>query len=169
MGCTLGSASCPYATSLTAQVVARLLSLPPDFWRGFVETEQENLVPVPAPRCESGEHRNSSPHPPWPSASLKGPGCPWLGVIAVPTLSCRIVLPAHCLSRAQARPAEPSWCLLPSQHPAELRGHCHPAPVSAVGRGREPRGAHFVPLTHLSPRRQGPAPRKVGRFFPSPV
>ncbi|NXK80421.1 RGAP1 protein, partial [Amazona guildingii] len=27
------------------KVVARLLSLPPDFWTGFVGTEQENLVP----------------------------------------------------------------------------------------------------------------------------
>uniref|UniRef100_A0A8C3TME5 Rho-GAP domain-containing protein n=1 Tax=Catharus ustulatus TaxID=91951 RepID=A0A8C3TME5_CATUS len=66
-------------TPRQCKVVARLLSLPPDFWRGFVETEQENLVPMPAPRCESGEHRSPSPHPPWPSASLKGPGCPWLG------------------------------------------------------------------------------------------
>uniref|UniRef100_A0A8V5GA67 Uncharacterized protein n=1 Tax=Melopsittacus undulatus TaxID=13146 RepID=A0A8V5GA67_MELUD len=32
------------------KVVARLLSLPPDFWTGFVGTEQENLVPVPASR-----------------------------------------------------------------------------------------------------------------------
>ncbi|KFQ45138.1 Rac GTPase-activating protein 1, partial [Nestor notabilis] len=28
------------------KVVARLLSLPPDFWRGFVGTEQEKLVPI---------------------------------------------------------------------------------------------------------------------------
>ncbi|NXQ83410.1 RGAP1 protein, partial [Nyctibius grandis] len=32
-------------TPRQCKVVARLLSLPPDFWRGFVETEQENLVP----------------------------------------------------------------------------------------------------------------------------
>ncbi|NWR26686.1 RGAP1 protein, partial [Tachuris rubrigastra] len=31
-------------TPRQCKVVARLLSLPPDFWRGFVETEQENLV-----------------------------------------------------------------------------------------------------------------------------
>ncbi|NWS66575.1 RGAP1 protein, partial [Crotophaga sulcirostris] len=36
----------PYPPSLPAQVVAQLLSLPPDFWRGFLETEQENLVPT---------------------------------------------------------------------------------------------------------------------------
>ncbi|NXJ52841.1 RGAP1 protein, partial [Spizaetus tyrannus] len=36
----------PHTPSLPAQVVARLLSLPPDFWRGFVGTEQENLVPT---------------------------------------------------------------------------------------------------------------------------
>ncbi|KAM9010410.1 rac GTPase-activating protein 1-like [Ara ararauna] len=34
------------------KVVARLLSLPPDFWTGFVGTEQENLVPTPASRGE---------------------------------------------------------------------------------------------------------------------
>ncbi|NXF12198.1 RGAP1 protein, partial [Smithornis capensis] len=33
-------------TPRQCKVVARLLSLPPDFWRGFVETEQENLVPT---------------------------------------------------------------------------------------------------------------------------
>ncbi|KFR09912.1 Rac GTPase-activating protein 1, partial [Opisthocomus hoazin] len=32
-------------TPRQCKVVARLLSLPPDFWRGFVGTEQENLVP----------------------------------------------------------------------------------------------------------------------------
>uniref|UniRef100_A0A8C5U755 Rac GTPase-activating protein 1 n=1 Tax=Malurus cyaneus samueli TaxID=2593467 RepID=A0A8C5U755_9PASS len=80
-------------TPRQCKVVARLLSLPHSFWRGFVATEQENL----------------------------------------------------------------------------LRGCGHPAPVSAVGRGWGPRGPPFVPLIHLSPRRQGPAPRKVGRFFPSPV
>ncbi|KAF1555671.1 Rac GTPase-activating protein 1, partial [Eudyptes schlegeli] len=36
----------PHPLSLPAQVVARLLSLPSDFWRGFVGTEQENLVPT---------------------------------------------------------------------------------------------------------------------------
>ncbi|RMC18618.1 hypothetical protein DUI87_04513 [Hirundo rustica rustica] len=39
-------------TPRQCKVVAHLLSLPPDFWRGFVETEQENLVPMPAPRRE---------------------------------------------------------------------------------------------------------------------
>ncbi|NXV60800.1 RGAP1 protein, partial [Molothrus ater] len=33
-------------TPRQCKVVARLLSLPPSFWRGFVETEQENLVPM---------------------------------------------------------------------------------------------------------------------------
>ncbi|KFW70084.1 Rac GTPase-activating protein 1, partial [Pygoscelis adeliae] len=32
-------------TPRQCKVVARLLSLPTDFWRGFVGTEQENLVP----------------------------------------------------------------------------------------------------------------------------
>ncbi|NXD63672.1 RGAP1 protein, partial [Eolophus roseicapillus] len=36
----------PHLPSLSAQVVARLLSLPPDFWRGFLGPEQENLVPM---------------------------------------------------------------------------------------------------------------------------
>ncbi|NXW33756.1 RGAP1 protein, partial [Phaetusa simplex] len=36
----------PHPPSLPAQVVARLLSLPPSFWRGFLGTEQENLVPM---------------------------------------------------------------------------------------------------------------------------
>ncbi|NXT68483.1 RGAP1 protein, partial [Chaetops frenatus] len=33
-------------TPRQCKVVARLLSLPPNFWRGFLGTEQENLVPV---------------------------------------------------------------------------------------------------------------------------
>ncbi|NXG48940.1 RGAP1 protein, partial [Psilopogon haemacephalus] len=33
-------------TPRQCKVVARLLSLPPDFWRGFVGVKQENLVPV---------------------------------------------------------------------------------------------------------------------------
>ncbi|NXN27251.1 RGAP1 protein, partial [Nycticryphes semicollaris] len=33
-------------TPRQCKVVARLLSLPPDFWRGFLGTEQENLVPM---------------------------------------------------------------------------------------------------------------------------
>ncbi|NXY79681.1 RGAP1 protein, partial [Glareola pratincola] len=36
----------PHPPSLPAQVVAQLLSLPPNFWRGFLGPEQENLVPV---------------------------------------------------------------------------------------------------------------------------
>ncbi|NXP74412.1 RGAP1 protein, partial [Ramphastos sulfuratus] len=36
----------PHPPSLSVQVVARLLSLPPDFWKGFMEVKQENLVPV---------------------------------------------------------------------------------------------------------------------------
>ncbi|XP_075286659.1 rac GTPase-activating protein 1 [Opisthocomus hoazin] len=96
-------------TPRQCKVVARLLSLPPDFWRGFVGTEQENLVPTPAPE---GAHELffrpiTSPEP--------KPG--------------------------QLSPA--GTCCLPST----LR--------SCVGTAaRTP---------------QGPAPRKVGRFFPSPV
>ncbi|XP_030342792.1 rac GTPase-activating protein 1-like isoform X2 [Strigops habroptila] len=44
------------------KVVARLLSLPPGFWRGFVGTEQENLVPMPASR-EPFFHPIASPEP----------------------------------------------------------------------------------------------------------
>ncbi|NXR09518.1 RGAP1 protein, partial [Semnornis frantzii] len=32
--------------SLSVQVVARLLALPPDFWKGFVGVKQENLAPA---------------------------------------------------------------------------------------------------------------------------
>uniref|UniRef100_A0A8C9NLS6 Rho-GAP domain-containing protein n=1 Tax=Serinus canaria TaxID=9135 RepID=A0A8C9NLS6_SERCA len=67
-------------TPRQCKVVARLLSLPPSFWRGFVDTEQENLVPMPALGGERGEHRSPSPHPPWPLASFKCPGCPCLNL-----------------------------------------------------------------------------------------
>ncbi|XP_065494100.1 rac GTPase-activating protein 1-like [Caloenas nicobarica] len=42
-------------TPRQCKVVAQLLSLPPDFWRGFLGPEQENLVPVPSlgGECES--------------------------------------------------------------------------------------------------------------------
>ncbi|KAM6078952.1 LOW QUALITY PROTEIN: rac GTPase-activating protein 1-like [Theristicus caerulescens] len=52
-------------TPRQCKVVARLLSLPPDFWRGFVGTEQENLVPTPAPggECEPFFHPIASPEP----------------------------------------------------------------------------------------------------------
>ncbi|XP_039237766.1 rac GTPase-activating protein 1 [Pipra filicauda] len=96
-------------TPRQCKVVARLLSLPPDFWRGFVGTEQENLVPMPAP----GGERELFFHP---IVSLEPkPG--------------------------QLSPA--GTCCLPST----LR--------SCVGTATQPP--------------QGPAPRKVGRFFPSPV
>ncbi|XP_063255901.1 rac GTPase-activating protein 1-like [Prinia subflava] len=96
-------------TPRQCKVVAHLLSLPPNFWKGFVETEQENLVPVPALRreCESFFQPIVSPEP--------KPG--------------------------QLSPA--GTCCLPSS----LR--------SCVGTATRPP--------------QGPAPRKVGRFFPSPV
>ncbi|KAM7049326.1 rac GTPase-activating protein 1-like isoform 2-T2 [Acridotheres tristis] len=96
-------------TPRQCKVVARLLSLPPDFWRGFVETEQENLVPMSAPRreCEPFFQPIASPEP--------KPG--------------------------QLSPA--GTCCLPST----LR--------SCVGTATRPP--------------QGPAPRKGGRFFPSPV
>ena len=53
----------PHPPSLPAQVVAQLLSLPPDFWRGFVGTEQENLVPTPALGGERGEAQQPQPPP----------------------------------------------------------------------------------------------------------
>ncbi|XP_031361180.2 rac GTPase-activating protein 1 [Lonchura striata] len=96
-------------TPRQCKVVARLLSLPPSFWKGFVETEQENLVPVPAlgHECEPFFQPIASPEP--------KPG--------------------------QLSPA--GTCCLPST----LR--------SCVGTATRPS--------------QGPTPRKVGRFFPSPV
>ncbi|OWK63182.1 Rac GTPase-activating protein 1, partial [Lonchura striata] len=52
-------------TPRQCKVVARLLSLPPSFWKGFVETEQENLVPVPAlgHECEPFFQPIASPEP----------------------------------------------------------------------------------------------------------
>ncbi|XP_049659631.1 rac GTPase-activating protein 1-like [Accipiter gentilis] len=52
-------------TPRQSKVVARLLSLPPDFWRGFMGTEQENLVPTPAPGGEREPffHPIASPEP----------------------------------------------------------------------------------------------------------
>ncbi|XP_037999598.1 rac GTPase-activating protein 1-like isoform X2 [Motacilla alba alba] len=96
-------------TPRQCKVVARLLSLPPSFWRGFVETEQENLVPMPAlgGECEPFFQPTASPEP----------------------------------KLGQLSPA--GACCLPST----LR--------SCVGKASRPP--------------QGPTPRKVGRFFPSPV
>ncbi|XP_075009150.1 rac GTPase-activating protein 1-like [Calonectris borealis] len=96
-------------TPRQCKVVAQLLSLPPDFWRGFVGTEQENLVPTPTPRGERELFFRpiASPEP--------KPG--------------------------QLSPA--GTCCLPST----LR--------SCVGTAARPP--------------QGLAPKKVGRFFPSPV
>ncbi|XP_010022021.1 PREDICTED: rac GTPase-activating protein 1-like, partial [Nestor notabilis] len=94
------------------KVVARLLSLPPDFWRGFVGTEQEKLVPIPPSRGERGETRS--------------PPCP---VAAAEVLGAQLSPPGSC---------------------------CLPGTLwSCVGMGAQPS--------------QGPAPKKVGRFFPSPV
>ncbi|XP_063197857.1 rac GTPase-activating protein 1-like [Chroicocephalus ridibundus] len=96
-------------TPRQCKVVARLLSLPPNFWRGFLGTEQENLVPMPAPVGEREPFFR-------PIVSLEPkPG--------------------------QLSPA--GTCCLPNT----LR--------SCVGTATQPP--------------QGQAPRKVGRFFPSPV
>uniref|UniRef100_A0A803XMM9 Rho-GAP domain-containing protein n=1 Tax=Meleagris gallopavo TaxID=9103 RepID=A0A803XMM9_MELGA len=40
-------------TPRQCKVVARLLALPSDFWRGFVGTEEENPVPTPDPTVPS--------------------------------------------------------------------------------------------------------------------
>ncbi|XP_064307486.1 rac GTPase-activating protein 1-like isoform X2 [Phalacrocorax carbo] len=96
-------------TPRQCKVVARLLSLPPDFWRGIVGTEQENLVPTPAP----GGERETFFRP-----------------VASPELKLGQLSPA-------------GTCCLPSTL------------QSCVGMAAQPL--------------QGPAPRKVGRFFPSPV
>ncbi|XP_064020533.1 rac GTPase-activating protein 1-like isoform X3 [Pogoniulus pusillus] len=53
-------------TPRQCKVVARLLSLPPDFWRGFVGVKQENLVPVAAALEGENElffHPVASPEP----------------------------------------------------------------------------------------------------------
>ncbi|XP_071896938.1 rac GTPase-activating protein 1-like isoform X1 [Anas platyrhynchos] len=50
-------------TPRQSKVVARLLALPPDFWRGFVGTEQENLVPTPASAPDPGGEREPLCHP----------------------------------------------------------------------------------------------------------
>ncbi|XP_067154657.1 rac GTPase-activating protein 1-like isoform X2 [Apteryx mantelli] len=100
-------------TPRQCKVVARLLSLPPDFWRHFVGMEQEKLVllpagtPAPGSECEQLFCPTASPEP----------------------------------NSGQLSPA--GTCCLPST----LR--------SCVGTAARPP--------------QGPGPRKVGRFFPSPV
>ncbi|KAM6332857.1 rac GTPase-activating protein 1-like [Podargus strigoides] len=97
-------------TPRQCKVVAQLLSLPPDFWRGFVGTEQEN--PVPTPPAPGNEHE----------------------------------LFFHPIASPEPKPGQLSpagTCCLPST----LR--------SCVGTAAQPP--------------QGPAPRKVGRFFPSLV
>ncbi|XP_074728398.1 rac GTPase-activating protein 1-like [Strix uralensis] len=96
-------------TPRQCKVLARLLSLPPDFWRGFLGTEQENLVPTPAP---GGEHEP-------------------------------LFRPITSLEPKPGQLSPAGTCCLPST----LR--------SCVGTATRPL--------------QGPAPRKVGRFFPSPV
>ncbi|KAI6065133.1 Rac GTPase-activating protein 1-like protein [Aix galericulata] len=50
-------------TPRQSKVVARLLALPPDFWRGFVGTEQENLVPTPASAPDPGGECEPLCHP----------------------------------------------------------------------------------------------------------
>ncbi|XP_074766900.1 rac GTPase-activating protein 1-like [Athene noctua] len=96
-------------TPRQCKVLTQLLSLPPDFWRGFLGMEQENLVPMPAP---GGEHE---------------------------LLFC----PITSLEPKPGQLSPAGTCCLPST----LR--------SCVGTAARPP--------------QGPAPRKVGRFFPSPV
>ncbi|XP_064370889.1 rac GTPase-activating protein 1-like isoform X2 [Dromaius novaehollandiae] len=100
-------------TPRQCKVVARLLSLPPDFWRCFVEVEQENLVLSPAsPLAPGSKHEQ---------------------------LLCPLASPEP--NSSQLSPA--GTCCFPST----LR--------SCVG------------TAALPP--QGPAPRSVGRFFPSLV
>ncbi|KAM6070397.1 rac GTPase-activating protein 1-like [Chlamydotis macqueenii] len=96
-------------TPRQCKVVAQLLSLPPDFWRGFMGTEQENLMPTPA---LGGEHE------------------PFF----------------QSITSLEPKPGQLSpggTCCLPSTL------------LSCVGTAARPP--------------QGPAPKKVGRFFPSLV
>ncbi|XP_037253809.1 rac GTPase-activating protein 1-like isoform X2 [Falco rusticolus] len=95
-------------TPRQCKVVARLLALPPDFWRGFVGMEKENPVQTLVP----GDDRE--------------PFCPTTASEPKP---------------GQLSPA--STCCLPGT----LR--------SCMGTAVQPQ--------------QGPAPKKVGRFFPSLV
>ncbi|XP_066045361.1 rac GTPase-activating protein 1-like isoform X3 [Chamaea fasciata] len=62
-------------TPRQCKVVACLLSLPPSFWRGFVETEQENLVPMPALRQEPFFQPIGSPDPKSGQLSPAGTCC----------------------------------------------------------------------------------------------
>uniref|UniRef100_A0A8C0ENX8 Rho-GAP domain-containing protein n=1 Tax=Bubo bubo TaxID=30461 RepID=A0A8C0ENX8_BUBBB len=95
-------------TPRQCKVLARLLSLPPDFWRGFLGTEQENLVPTPALGSEHGEAQEPWPPPcPYPVAAdgswvpAAGLGClvcikffaakqGWLWLLFVPPSCCQV-------------------------------------------------------------------------------
>ncbi|XP_051479392.1 LOW QUALITY PROTEIN: rac GTPase-activating protein 1-like [Apus apus] len=132
-------------TPRQCKVVARLLSLPPSFWRGFVGTEQENLVPMPAPASERGEAGGVLA--PFVPCSVAAEGS-WVPMAGLECYTCPLLFPTEPFfppitsvepKVCQFRPA----CCLPS------------SPQSCEGTAAQPP--------------QGPAIIKVGRFFPSPV
>lgn len=164
MGCTLGAASIPI--------------LHPSLPRWWLGSSRCHLTSGEASWGQSRrtwcQHQlqeanvvrrgNPGPLPALALWLLKGPGCLCLGwgAIGVPLLSCRAILPPHCLPGAQARPAEPSWHLLPPQHPAELRGHSHPAPVSAAAGGWGARGTSLCTPDSSLPTQAGAGSEEGG-------
>ncbi|KAK2525963.1 rac gtpase-activating protein 1 [Columba guinea] len=127
------------------EVVAQLLSLPPDFWRGFLGPEQENMVPIPSLGGECGETQEPQ-SPPFPcSVAAEEPWVPVAGL--------------GCNSHPPLCPVESFFCpiISPEPKPGQMsptRTCCLPNTLqSSVGTATSPP--------------QGLAPRKVGRFFPS--
>ncbi|XP_062434884.1 rac GTPase-activating protein 1-like [Rhea pennata] len=147
-------------TPRQCKVVARLLSLPPDFWGRFVGTEQENLVLVPAstpaPQSEHGEApgraRGAPPGGGRPRAA--GAEGPW-----VPKGGWSVT--AHVVPCPGPRPAEQLFCPVASAEPNS--GQLSPAGTCCL-----PSALRSCVGTAPQPP-QEPAPKRVGRFFPSLV
>ncbi|XP_065697130.1 rac GTPase-activating protein 1-like isoform X5 [Patagioenas fasciata] len=132
-------------TPRQCKVVAQLLSLPPDFWRGFLGPEQENLVPMPSLGGECGETQESQ-SPPFPcSVAAEEPRVPVAGL--------------GCDSHPPICPVESFFCPIISPEPK-------PGQLSPTGTCCLPNTLQSCVGTATS-HPQGLAPRKVGRFFPS--
>ncbi|XP_021146418.2 rac GTPase-activating protein 1 isoform X1 [Columba livia] len=132
-------------TPRQCKVVAQLLSLPPDFWRGFLGPEQENLVPMPSLRGECGETQEPQ-SPPFPcSVAAEEPWVPVAGL--------------GCDSHPPLCPVESFFCPIISPEPK-------PGQMSPTSTCCLPNTLQSSVRTATSPP-QGLAPRKVGRFFPS--
>ncbi|XP_014809724.1 PREDICTED: rac GTPase-activating protein 1-like isoform X2 [Calidris pugnax] len=129
-------------TPRQCKVMARLLSLPPDFWRGFLRMEQENLVPMPAPAGEHSEAQEPQPPPcPCPVA-VEGSGVPMVG-LGCDSPAEPFSSPVISLEPKPGQLSPGGTCCLPNT----LR--------SCVGMAAQPP--------------KGQALKKVGRFFPPPV